>query len=125
MNAGKLEAFRNKLRTLRERLDRDAAGVRAEALRGSGGENAGGLSNAPVHIADMGSQEAEERVALGLAENEAFLLREVEDALGRIQDGTFGKCEECAKPIDPARLDVLPYCRTCIRCAEKAQRRSG
>lgn len=117
-----LQEWRAVLLKLRDRLDADAAQVRAEATHPCGGESAGGLSNRPLHQADVGSQEAEEAVALGLAENEAELVREVEEALDRIRERRFGICEECLCEIPRGRLAVVPYARTCVPCAEKLGR---
>jgi RNA polymerase-binding transcription factor DksA len=66
----------------------------------------------------------EEEVALGLLGNEAQLLREVYDALARIEQGTFGRCEECGKEIPRERLEALPYARYCLGDARKLQGRA-
>ena len=75
----------------------------------------------PVHPADLGTENYEEETALELLENEEHLLMEVNDALARIEQGTFGRCENCHKPISKERLDAMPYARYCIRCARKLQ----
>jgi RNA polymerase-binding transcription factor DksA len=114
-----LQYWREVLLKLRDRLDTDSAQIRAEATHASGGESAGGFSNMPTHLGDDGSQEAEEAVTFGMAENESALVREVEDALARIQEHRFGTCEECDKRIPKSRLTALPYARHCVSCAEK------
>ena len=48
-------------------------------------------------------------------------LRRVEEALDRIREGRFGKCEECGGPISPARLKAIPWARNCVRCQEKLE----
>jgi len=108
---------------LRDRLDVDSAHIRAEATHPSDGESAGGLSNRPLHLADLGSRESEARVNIALAENEAMLVAEVEDALVRIDEQRFGICEACREPIPATRLKALPYARYCISCAEKFEHR--
>ncbi|HVI43187.1 MAG TPA: TraR/DksA family transcriptional regulator [Anaerovoracaceae bacterium] len=50
-------------------------------------------------------------------------LAKVRDALQRIENGTFGSCEECGEPIPEKRLTVLPDCRACIACTEQEERR--
>jgi RNA polymerase-binding transcription factor DksA len=79
----------------------------------------------PVHPADLGTDNDEEEVALDLLENEEQILVEINDALGRIEQGTFGRCENCQQEISRERLDALPYARYCIRCAQKLQRRAS
>ena len=117
-NQAELLHWRDVLLKLRDRLDADAAQIRAEAIHASGGDSAGGFSNMPTHLGDDGSQEAEEAVTFGMAENEATLVREVEDALARIQEHRFGACEACEKPVAKTRLAALPYARHCLSCAK-------
>lgn len=117
----KFDSFRQQLHAMRSRLDERITELRNEACHGAGGENAGDLSAAPIHLADAGGQETEAVVNLGLAENEATLRREVEDALRRLDDETFGICEECRSEIDPKRLQAVPYARLCIHCAKRDQ----
>jgi RNA polymerase-binding transcription factor DksA len=116
-SAAELRQWREVLLKLRDRLDADSAQIRAEATHGSGGESAGGLSNRPIHLGDLGSQEAEEAATIGMAENEAALVREVEDALTRLRENRFGICESCGESIPRPRLAALPYARFCISCA--------
>ena len=102
-------------------LSEETLELEEEALRPVGGESAGNMSDVPVHPADLGTENYEEEAALELLENEEHLLIEVNDALARIEQGTFGVCENCHKPISKERLDALPYARYCIRCARKLQ----
>jgi len=64
--------------------------------------------------ADQGAGEALEEVTL-----ESKTLEEVEDALQRIADGTYGTCVTCGKPIPPARLAAIPWTRYCLEDQEK------
>src|SRR5262245_45120300 len=89
------KAYRKCLRALLGRLDRDRAQLKGEALQTTGGEASGGLSDVPLHLADLGSHEFEEDVTLSLLENEERLIEEVNGALARIDQGTFGRCEAC------------------------------
>lgn len=121
LTAHQFDSYRKKLHSLRANLDARAASLRDEASHGTGGEDAGGLSNAPIHLADLGSQEAGAVVNLGLAVNEAVLRQEIDEALRRLDEGTFGVCEECRNAIASHRLEAIPYARLCIRCAERSQ----
>lgn len=116
-----LNLCRKKLHALRSRLDARAPRLRDEAFHGAGGESAGDLSNTPIHLADRGSQETEAVVNFALAENESALRQEIEEALLRFDNGTFGICEECRSEIGLDRLEAVPYARLCIRCAKKGQ----
>jgi DnaK suppressor protein len=63
----------------------------------------------------------EEENTLDLMENEGRILVEINDALPRIEQGTFGRCENCRREIPKERLEAVPYARYCIRCARELQ----
>ncbi len=113
--------YRKKLLQMMARLDQDRNQLRVESLRPGGGEAGGGLSNVPIHCGDLGNQEGEQVVNLLLVENEEQLLREINEALDRLQDGTFGRCESCRQKISRQRLQVLPHTRYCIHCAREME----
>jgi RNA polymerase-binding protein DksA len=122
LNKQQLEKFRTKLHDMRANLDARVDSIRDEAAHGAGGEAAGGLSNTPIHLGDLGTQEAGAAVNIGLAENEANIRLEIDEALQRFDEGKYGVCESCGKEIVHARLEALPYARWCIRCAETHQK---
>jgi len=116
-----LETFRQSLLNLRARLSGNLSHLAEEALRTTGGENSGGLSNTPIHMADLGTDNFEQEFTLSLIQNEEQVLVEIAEALNRVDQGSFGKCEECGSPIPKARLQALPYTRHCVNCARKVQ----
>ncbi|MCM8789678.1 MAG: TraR/DksA family transcriptional regulator, partial [Candidatus Omnitrophica bacterium] len=61
--------------------------------------------------------------SLGLATSDRKLLYELDDALKKIEEGTFGICEECKKIIPQARLKAVPYARLCIKCQGRKEKR--
>jgi DnaK suppressor protein len=121
LTKAEMESFRQQLLALKKRVGGDLSDLEEEALHAVGGEESGGLSNVPVHPADLGTNNFEEALALDLLENEEKILDEVNDALARIEQGTFGRCENCGQEISRERLKALPYARYCIRCARKIQ----
>ncbi|HEY8504328.1 MAG TPA: TraR/DksA C4-type zinc finger protein [Gemmataceae bacterium] len=121
MTKKELERYREILLDLDAQLRERLQGLSNSARRPSGGEAAGGISNAPFHLSDLGSQQFEQERDQALLETEMAIRKEVLDALQRIEDGTFGKCEECGKPISKERLNAVPYARYCIEDAEKLQ----
>jgi DnaK suppressor protein len=125
MSGAEHDHFRQKLTALGRSLRGEAQEVRGDALRASGGEAAGGLSNVPVHAADLGSDNAQQNVALGLLENTQDLLHEVTEALGRLDGGKYGLCQECGRDISRERLEAVPYARYCVPCAGKLQRQDA
>ncbi|MDP3983851.1 MAG: TraR/DksA C4-type zinc finger protein [Acidimicrobiia bacterium] len=69
--------------------------------------------------AEAGSMNFEYEKELSLGQNTVDLLRKVERALARIEDGTYGTCESCGQAIPMARLEVLPYATECVTCARR------
>ncbi|HMB08901.1 MAG TPA: TraR/DksA family transcriptional regulator [Isosphaeraceae bacterium] len=118
-----LESFRQALLNLRVRLRGDLSQMTDEALRRDQPDASGNLSNVPLHMADIGTENYDQEFTLELIENEQDTLGEVHEALGRIDAGTFGRCEECGEPIARPRLQALPYTRHCIQCARALEDR--
>jgi RNA polymerase-binding transcription factor DksA len=125
MTGEEIDRYRDKLLSLRDRLTADVSQLSSEALRQTGGEAAGSLSNTPLHLADLGSDTFAEHVTLGMLENERQALQEVGDALARITQGTFGRCERCHGEIAKERLQALPYMRFCVACAQEQETGEG
>ena len=121
MTQADLDSYRQQLLDLRSRLRGDVSHLTSEALRKTGGEASGSLSNTPIHMADLGTDNFEQEFTLGLIQNEEQALDEIGVALDRLYQGTFGRCEECHKDIPKARLQALPYTRHCVDCARKLQ----
>lgn len=121
MTKAEIEVIRRRLLLLKDRLGGDLSDLENEALRPVGGEAAGGLSNVPVHPADLGTDNFEAEMDLDLLENEQHILVEVSDALARIEQSTFGRCENCGRAIAKERLEALPYARYCITCAKQLE----
>jgi RNA polymerase-binding transcription factor DksA len=122
MNKTELEGFRQQLVKLRDRLNGDVRSLTDEAL-GQANSGGGNLSNMPIHMADLGSDNFEQENTLNLLANEQQQLEEIGDALERVRQGTFGLCEGCEEPIPKARLKEIPYARFCVACARKQEQR--
>ena len=73
------------------------------------------------HMADQGSDEFQYETTIKFANTEGRYLYNIEEALRRIEDGTYGKCQECNQNITLPRLRRLPYTRMCIECKEKEE----
>jgi RNA polymerase-binding transcription factor DksA len=71
----------------------------------------------PNHMADLGTDNWEQEFNLGLMENQRQDLREIDDALERIANGTYGICLGTGKPITKARLRAKPWAKYCIEYA--------
>ncbi|MCB1181838.1 TraR/DksA family transcriptional regulator [bacterium] len=73
------------------------------------------------HMADQGSDEYQYETTIKFANTEGRYLYNIEEALSRIEDGSYGKCTECGGNIGIPRLTRLPYTRMCIECKEKEE----
>jgi RNA polymerase-binding protein DksA len=114
-----LEHYRELLLAKRRELVGDMSSMEREALRSAQGSN---LSNLPLHMADMGTDNYEQEFTLGLVEKDRQLLREINRALAKIQDGTYGICEGTGKPISKPRLEAQPWAKYSIEYARQMER---
>ncbi|MFZ2149210.1 MAG: TraR/DksA C4-type zinc finger protein [Sedimentisphaerales bacterium] len=115
------EHFKQMLLEKRREILRNVNEFEDEALKKSRLDATGDLSSMPIHMADIGTDNYEQEFALGLMDGERKLLRAIDDALGRIEQGTYGICEGTGKPIPKARLEAQPWARYCIEYARKLE----
>src|SRR4051794_2606849 len=121
MKTEELDVFRHTLETLRSRLRGDLDQMTDEALRRNVTNGSGNLSNVPLHMADVGTENYDQEFTLELIENEQGTLELVNQALGRLDAGKFGLCVECGTPIARPRLQAIPYTQHCIDCARQVE----
>jgi DnaK suppressor protein len=72
---------------------------------------------------DLASSEYNQSMVFRLRDREKFLLKKIDKALGRIEDGSFGICERCEEEISPKRLEARPVTTLCIRCKEEQEKK--
>jgi DnaK suppressor protein len=118
MKKAELKVFKEQLLTLRARLRGDITQMADAALNKNGSR----ASTMPIHMADIGSDASEQEFTLSLMENDEDTLESIEQALEKIEEGTFGLCDECESEIARQRLQAIPYTAHCIRCATHIQR---
>jgi len=70
-------------------------------------------------MADQASGNNEVHIQLKLKATDAKILQAIEEALFRLEKGTYGVCRDCGEPVAPARLNAIPWTRVCIACKEK------
>ena len=124
LKASEKEEFRQALLAHRAVLCGDASRIEDEALNRSGNGGSNELSNVPFHMADVGTENYDREFSLGILEGEQEELREIDEALARIEDDTYGICESCERAIPVARLRALAYARMCVECKEKHEQSS-
>ncbi|MCM8784883.1 MAG: TraR/DksA family transcriptional regulator [Candidatus Omnitrophica bacterium] len=81
-----------------------------------------GEKGVPTHIADYGTDEFEKDLEVGLSNSERKILVEIDLAIKKIKEGTYGKCDNCKQPISKERLKALPYARFCIKCQTEREK---
>ena len=106
----------------RRALVGDMSGMAAEALRTNRQEGTGDLSKIPTHDADVGTDNFEQEFTLGLLESERVLLGEINEALERIDKGTYGICVGTGLGIGTARLKARPWAKYCIEYARMIEK---
>lgn len=114
-----LAHFRQILLQKRVELVRDVSSMESEALKGESGS----LSSLPQHMAEQGSENYDQSLSLDLAAADRKLIKEIDAALLRIENGTYGVCELTGKPIKIERLEELPWARYSIEAARDLERR--
>ncbi len=82
------------------------------AKKDAAGERAG----LATHMADLGTDNFRHDIELGLLSDEGTVLEMIQEALDRLEDGTYGICLECGCQINPERLEAKPYARYCVTC---------
>jgi len=116
MKVAELAQYKRILLDLRKKMVGNVASMEDEALGKSGQDASGDLSNVPIHMADVGTDNYERDLTIGLIQNGEEELKAIDNALERIGDKTYGSCEECGTKITKARLTALPYVHNCIEC---------
>lgn len=122
-----LHHFRKLLQVTRKKIVGDLNHLEKDSLNLSQRDASGDLSGYSIHMADMATDNFDREFNLGLASSEQQLLNQIDEALRKIDEGKYGICETCSKPISQKRLLAVPYTRFCIKCQfeeEKKGRRS-
>jgi DnaK suppressor protein len=116
-----LAAIRERLTNERADLERQLAEVEEESFTGTQSEltGDGGVND---DFADAGSATFDRENALSIRNNIRDLIDQVTRAIARIDEGTYGTCERCGRPIDAARLKALPHALLCMDCKRREER---
>jgi DnaK suppressor protein len=118
MNKKESKKFEKLLMSERDRLSTGLQQIQEDTLYESSSGNTGDLTS----YAEVGTENFERETALNIASGETQRLREVSEALQRIQGGNYGICEGCEKEIPRKRLEVFPAARYCVECQAKLER---
>jgi DnaK suppressor protein len=119
LTAAQRRQFRKMLLEKRRELVGDMTGIEAEAFGADREDSKGDISD---HPADAGTDNFEQEFSLGLLESERILLAEIDEALGRIEDRSYGICAGTGEPISKARLKARPWAKYSIEYARMVER---
>jgi len=97
--------------------------ISEDTLKKSQKDAAGDISGYTYHMADIATDTYDREFSLGLASNERKFIYEIDDAVKKIEDGTYGICEGCKNLITKTRLKAIPYARRCLKCQEKTEKK--
>jgi DnaK suppressor protein len=121
LGAKELRHYRNLLLLKLKEITGDLSAMEEQALRSAGGD----ISHMPIHMADIGSDTFDQDFMLGLAESERQRIRDIEHALKRIDEKTYGVCQMTGEEIPKARLDAKPWAKYTIEAARKLEGQWG
>jgi RNA polymerase-binding protein DksA len=125
MKKKELEKYEALLLAKRAEILEEIGLLKKTGLNSTIKDASGELSSYSTHMADQGTDSFEREKSFLLASKSGRLIYHIDEALRRIQDKTYGKCQECEQDISTARLEAVPHARLCIKCKEKEELRKA
>jgi RNA polymerase-binding protein DksA len=122
MNKKELKKFKDQLELERKKIASDLDHIEKDTLNKSQRDASGDLSGYSFHMADVATDNYDRELNLDIASTQQQLLNHIDDALRRIEEGTYGQCEICEGKISVERLRVMPQARLCIKCKEEEEK---
>ena len=120
-----LQKFKELITQKKEKLYDELGYLEASSMNTTSKDQSGDLSSYSFHMADQGTDTMDREMAFTLASREGRYLHHLNEALKRIDEGTYGNCRSCGEEINHARLEAVPHATQCIKCKnaeEKKQR---
>lgn len=124
MNKKELKKFKDQLEDVRRTIVGDLEHIEKDTLNKSQRDASGDLSGYSFHMADVATDNYDRELNLDIASTEQKRLNDIDDALRKIEDGTFGTCEACQAKIGLERLKAMPYAKLCIKCKETEEKKA-
>ena len=118
-----IKQFRQLLITERSKLADEIKSIARDAST-SPREASGDLSAYTVHMADMAADTYERELSMNIVSSEQEILYQIDDALKRLDDGSYGICQQCNQPITMSRLKAVPYASLCINCQRSKEQKN-
>ena len=118
-----LKYFKNLILKKKEELYTELGYLENSSLSTTTKDQAGDLSSYSFHMADQGTDTMEREMAFSFASREGRFLHHLNEALGRIEKGTYGKCRTCDNDISIKRLEAVPHATQCIKCKNSEEKK--
>ncbi len=122
MRKTRMKKFKKLLLAAKEKLEAEIQQLQRDNLNRSQRDSSGDLSGYSYHMADVGTDTFGREVELTIASAGSETMKLIDEALERIEDGTYGKCQICGCQVDMKRLEAVPYAHLCISCQSEEER---
>ena len=123
LNKDQIKQLRQLLITERAKLAEEIKSIARDAAT-SPRDASGDLSAYTIHMADMAADTYDRELNMNIASSEQELLYQIDDALKRLDDGSYGVCQQCNQPIAMSRLKAVPYASMCIACQRSKEQKN-
>ena len=123
MTKKELLEFKKIILKRKEEITDEIKHISEDTLKKSQKDASGDISGYTYHMADVATDNYDREFSLGLASGERKSIYELDDALKRIEEGTFGICDDCKSSITKIRLRAVPSARLCIKCQQKREKK--
>ena len=119
----RIKHLRQLLITERAKLAQEIRNIAHDAAT-SPRDASGDLSAYTVHLADMAADTYDRELSMNIVSSEQEILYQIDDALKRLDDGSYGVCQQCNQPITMSRLKAVPYASLCIKCQRAKEQKT-
>ena len=109
-----------RLLALRARLQGDTTQMEDDSLK-----DHSKTTSIPTDMEELGSDSADQELTLSFLGSDKDTLDQIEAGIKRIEDGSYGRCEECGEQIPKSRLEAIPYAARCVQCASQEEEDHG
>ena len=122
-NKKELAEFKKAILKKKDELLDEIKHISDDTLKKSQKEASGDIYGYTYHMADVATDTYDREFSLGIASSGREVLYELDDAIKRVEEGTFGICEGCKSMISKVRLRAVPSARFCVKCQEKKEKK--
>ena len=123
MTKQEMKKYKELLIKEREKLTSELNSLTKDNINKSQRDASGDLSSYTYHMADMASDNYDRDFSMGIATEEQKRLFAIEEAMKRIEEGSFGNCLQCGRRILKKRLGAIPYTELCIECQKSKEKK--